>query len=166
MLAPHLVEVNELSPLQLCHYIEQKQYIPIKQAFGSINEFANEAEHSNDSMETLSLVSLLLNKIKDETEQLMRNDLLIIFPLIKRISKEPQVEAPHLPVKMIREKNRKILNLLDKLRQVANGYMLKPEWSGDVRLYFEELFTLDQMIAQAIYLKENVLIPKAMKYHD
>jgi iron-sulfur cluster repair protein YtfE (RIC family) len=166
MLAPHLVEVNELSPPQLCQYIHQKQYLPITQAFDSIEEYASEAEQHNDSLEILGLVSLLFHKLKDETAQLIRNDEQIIFPLIKKLGIQPQLHAPHLPLKMIREKNKKILNLLEKLRLVANGYMLKPEWSSDVRLYFEELFNLDQMIAQAIYLKENVLLPKAMKYQD
>jgi hypothetical protein len=64
---------------------------------------------------------------------------------------------------MIRDKNKKILSLLEKLRLIANNFILKPEWDADTRMFFEELFTLDQMVTQAIYLKENVLLPRIQK---
>jgi iron-sulfur cluster repair protein YtfE (RIC family) len=166
MLASHLVEVNELSPPQLCHYIDQKQYIPIRQSLDAVMQSADRIEDGQLETDKLTLATMLFVRLKDETDQLIRNDRLILFPLIEKEWEPGAVHAPHLPLQMIREKNKKILNILDRLRQIANSYILKPEWSTETRLFFEELFGLDQMITQAIYLKENVLVPKLMKFND
>jgi len=166
MLASHLVEVNELSPPQLCHYIDQKQYIPIRQSLDAVMQSADKIEDAQLDADKLTLATMLFVRLKDETDQLIRNDRLVLFPLIEKEWEPGADHGPHLPLQMIREKNKKILNILDRLRQIANNYILKPEWSTETRLFFEELFGLDQMITQAIYLKENVLVPKLMKFND
>jgi hypothetical protein len=66
-----------------------------------------------------------------------------------------------LPTAMIHQMHKKILKLLDKLRLQVNSYLVKPEWSESFKLFCDELFTLDQQIQQAIYIKENVLLKKA-----
>jgi len=53
--------------------------------------------------------------------------------------------------------------LLDKMRQMANGYIAKPGWTSHFRLLCDELHNLDQQVLQTIYLKENVLLPKVEK---
>jgi iron-sulfur cluster repair protein YtfE (RIC family) len=166
MLASHLVEVNELSPPQLCHYIDHKQYTPVRQSLESLFETIDQLKNEELDAEKITLASMLFIRLKDETEQLIRNDRLVLFPLIEKEWAKPVPGSPHLPLQMIRDKNKKILNILDRLRQIANSYILKPEWSTETRLFFEELFGLDQMITQAIYLKENVLVPKLLKYND
>jgi iron-sulfur cluster repair protein YtfE (RIC family) len=166
MLASHLVEVNELSPPQLCHYIDQKHYIPIRQSLDDVFESISKIKEDQLDAEKLSLASMLFVRLKDETDQLIRNDRLVLFPLIDKEWEPGSIHGPHLPLQMIRDKNKKILNILERLRQIANNYILKKEWNTETRLFFEELFGLDQMITQAIYLKENVLVPKLMKFND
>ncbi len=166
MLASHLVEVNELSPPQLCHYIDQKQYTPIKQSLELVMQNAALRKDDQIESEKISLATLLFIRLKDETEQLIRNDRLVLFPLIEKEWDPVLDKSIHLPLQMIRDKNKKILNILERLRQLANNYILKPEWSAETRMLLEELFGLDQMITQAIYLKENVLVPKLLKFND
>ncbi len=170
MMASHLVEVNELLPPQICSYIETKHYVPIKQ---SLKLLSSHAEAMTQTMkaeepdaEKLNLAALLFVRLRDETEQLIRNDTIIIFPLVRNQQDVPERHRPNLPLQMVREKNKKILSLLEKLRQTANNYILKPEWTTEARLFFEELFGLEQMIQQAIYLKENVLLPRFLKLND
>lgn len=127
---------------------------------------ADKIEDAQLDADKLTLATMLFVRLKDETDQLIRNDRLVLFPLIEKEWEPGADHGPHLPLQMIREKNKKILNILDRLRQIANNYILKPEWSTETRLFFEELFGLDQMITQAIYLKENVLVPKLMKFND
>lgn len=165
-MASHLVEVNDLSPSQLCHYIEMKQYAPIKQTLELLNGYVQDLQNANESADKSQLVPMLFVRLKDEISQVMRNDEIIIFPLINKHIEKGSHGSPQLPLSMIREKNKKIMHILEKFRVIANSYILKPEWTNNERLFFEELFTLDQMITQAIYLKENVLIPKMMKYND
>ncbi len=163
MLAPHLVEVNELSPPQLCQYIEQKHYLPIRQSLATLKDYAEKVKNSELDTEKLVLASMLFERLMEEMEQVIRNDMMILFPLIMQQHDHTTAPNIHFPVQMIHEKNKKILNLLERLRSLANNFILKPEWDTDTRLFFEELFTLDQMISQAIYLKENVLMPRLVK---
>jgi iron-sulfur cluster repair protein YtfE (RIC family) len=163
MLASHLVEVNELSPPQLCHYIEQKHYLPIRQSLAILKEYAEKIQHAEVDTEKLGLASMLYIRLMEEMEQVIRNDMMILFPLMMQPDKKATSSNIHIPVQMIRDKNKKILNLLERLRSLANNFILKPEWDTDTRFFFEELFSLDQMVSQAIYLKENVLLPKMLK---
>lgn len=163
MLASHLVEVNELSPHQLCQYLEQKHYLPIKQSMATLREYAEKVQHADVDREKLGLAAMLYVRVMEEMEQVIRNDKMILFPLIIQQQEHEVSSNIHIPAQMIRDKNKKILNLLERLRSLANNFILKPEWDTNTRLFFEELFTLDQMISQAIYLKENVLLPKVQK---
>jgi hypothetical protein len=43
---------------------------------------------------------------------------------------------------------------------MLNNYIAKPEWTQDFRVICDELHEMDQQVMQAIYLKENVLLPK------
>lgn len=165
MLASHLVEVNELSPALLVNYIETKHYLPIKQSLDVLSQYAEELQNQPEDAGMFELCGLLFYKLKGEVEQMMRNDELIIFPKIRREEEEgAETEGPrHLPVEMIQTKHRKILSLMDRMRQIANNYIAKPMWSHRVRLFFEEMFGLEQIVQQAIYLKENVLLRKMNK---
>ena len=163
MFASHLVEVNELSPPQLCHYIEQKHYLPIRQSLATMREYAENLQNSEKDPEKLGLAAMLYVRLMEEMEQVIRNDQMILCPLIMRQNGDLSSGKLTLPAQMIHEKNKKILNLLERLRSLANNFILKPEWNTDTRMFFEELFTLDQMISQAIYLKENVLLPRLQK---
>jgi iron-sulfur cluster repair protein YtfE (RIC family) len=160
MLASHLVEMSELSAAQLCSYIEWKHYVPIQQAFKRLTALSDSAFENSSEMDNLTLATSVFGKLKEEMEQVVRNDLMLVFPLISKKSVKESQANGKMPLEMIRAKNKKILQMLEKLRQLANNFLLKPEWNADTRLFFEELFALDQMITQAIYLKENVLIPR------
>jgi iron-sulfur cluster repair protein YtfE (RIC family) len=163
MLASHLVEVNELSLPQLCHYIEQKHYLPLRQSLATLKDHAEKVKDAEIITEKLALAAMLFEKLMEEMEQVMRNDMMILFPLIMQHRDHATPANTHFPVQMIHEKNKKILNLLERLRSLANNFILKPEWDTETRLFFEELFTLDQMVSQAIYIKENVLMPRLIK---
>lgn len=163
MMASHLVEVNELTPPQLCHYIEQKHYAPIRQSLVTLAEYSNLMQHSDVEPDKLSVGHMLFGRLKEEMEQVIRNDSMILFPLIAQADAKGRIREATIPAQMIRDKNKKILSLLEKLRLIANNFILKPEWDTDTRLFFEELFSLDQLITQAIYLKENVLLPRIQK---
>jgi iron-sulfur cluster repair protein YtfE (RIC family) len=160
MLASHLVEVNELSAPLLCTYIETKHYIPIKQSLEVLASYAEDLQNRPDDAATFELCGLLFYKMKGEVEQMIRNDHLILFPMIRKEYEEDNPVKRKLPLEMIQSKNRKILSLMERMRQIANNYIAKPNWSQHVRLFFEEMFGLEQIIQQAIYLKENVLLRK------
>lgn len=163
MLESHLVEINELSPGKLCSYIDYKHYQQIKRLLDTISDYMEDWTAEAADAEKVQVLSILYYRLKDEIEQLIRNDTLIIFPLIRNDQQVEASKSRKLPVDMIHNKNKKIMYLLDKLRHLANNYIAKPSWTHQFRLLCDELHHLDQQVLQTIYLKENVLLPKVEK---
>jgi iron-sulfur cluster repair protein YtfE (RIC family) len=160
MSSPHLVEVNELSPEKLCNYIDKKHYTPAIQIIEGISKAITDLQVIEDSNGQIELIAVLFYRIKDEVMQLIRNDRLIIFPLIRNDGGVTPCKGRKLPLEMIHNMNKKIIHLLDRLRHMLNNYIAKPEWTQDFRVICDELHEMDQQVMQAIYLKENVLLPK------
>lgn len=166
MLAPHLVEVKELPISKLCTYIDNKHYQPIEQLFHNIEDCLYELQSSSDEIGKAEMVSVLFYRIKDELQQLIRNDKIIIFPLVQRLQGEAPEMKGKVPVQMVHAMNKKIMTLLDRLRHIVNDYIAKPDWSQTFRIFCDELHNLEQHALQAIYLKENVLLPRVVKELD
>lgn len=163
MLESHLVEINELPPGKLCNYIDNKFYQPIRRQLDTIRDYIEEWTSEPGEQEKVELVSILFYRLKDEIEQLIRNDTLIIFPLIRNDQQVAPCQGRKLPTEMIHNKNKKIMYLLDKMRAMANGYIAKPGWTQHYRILCDEMHHLEQQVQQTIYLKENVLLPKVEK---
>ncbi len=163
MLDSHLVEINELPPGKLCSYIDNKHYQPIRRLLETLSEYIEEWTDESTDSEKVQLLTILFYRLKDEINQLIRNDTLIIFPLIRNDNEVKPCKGRKLPIDMIQSKNKKIMYLLDKMKQMANGYIAKPSWTQHFRILCDELHNLDQQVLQTIYLKENVLIPKVEK---
>jgi iron-sulfur cluster repair protein YtfE (RIC family) len=163
MLESHLVEINELPTGTLCTYIDNKHYQPIRKLLETLTNYIEEWTEESSDTEKVQLLSVLFYRLKDEIEQLIRNDTLIIFPLIRNDDEVQACKSRKLPVEMIQSKNKKIMYLLEKMKHMANGYIGKPTWSTHFRLLCDELHNLDQQVLQTIYIKENVLLPKVGK---
>lgn len=163
MLHSHLIEVNDLPPGKLCTYIDHKYYQPIKKLLETIAVYIEEWTEECKDTEKVESVSVLFYKLKDEVEQLIRNDTLIIFPMIRNDRHVTPCKGRKLPLEMISNKNKKIMHFLDKMKLQANGYIADSGWTQQFRLVCDELYYLDQQVVQTIYLKENVLLPKVVK---
>jgi iron-sulfur cluster repair protein YtfE (RIC family) len=163
MLDSHLVEINQLPPGKLCNYIDNKFYQPVIRLLETITDYMEEWTEECKDHDKVELVSILYYRMKDEIEQLIRNDTLIIFPIIRNDHQVTPCKGRKLPIDMIQRKNKKIMYLLDKMKQIANGYIAKSDWTQQFRLLCDELHNLDQQVLQTIYLKENVLLPKVEK---
>lgn len=163
MLESHLVDINQLPPGTFCNYIENKHYQPIRGLLDTITTYMEAWTEECKDLEKVEFVSILFYRLKEEIEQLIRNDTMIIFPIIRNDHQVTACNGRKLPIEMIQKKNKKIMYLLDKMKQVANGYIAKPDWTQQFRLLCDDLYNLDQQVLQTIYLKENVLLPKVEK---
>ncbi len=163
MQAAHLVNMNDLEPADLCNYLEHKSYTGIQQSLQTISHYMEDLLQQPDGVEQVQLCSLLFAKLKDEADQLMRNDTLIIFPLIRNDKGTKPCTARRLPVALIRTMDQKIMQLLERVRHQSNNYISKPSWGTALRICNNELYQLEQKLQQIIYLKENSLLPKVEK---
>lgn len=163
MVAPHLVEINELPVHKLCNFIDTKHYHAIIQAFSNVEENLDDLQNTSEDADKVEMVAVLFYRIKDEVQQLIRNDRLIIFPLVKKMVENAATAQGKVPVDMVHSMNKKILTLLDRMRHILNDFIARPDWSQGFRIFCDELHNLEQHVLQAIYLKENVLLPKVVR---
>ncbi len=163
MLESHLVEINELPAGKLCTYIDNKHYQPIKRLLDTVTDYIDEWGHESGEHEKVDMMSILFYRLKDEIEQLIRNDTLVIFPLIRNDHSVKPCQGRKLPLDMIHSKNKKIMYMMEKMRAMANGFIAKPDWTANYRILCDEIHNLEQQVLQSIYLKENVLLPKVEK---
>lgn len=159
MLSTQLAAAHAMSPLDLCAYISQQHYEPICELMQKLQKLVEEGKYHAREYDAISMSSLLFMTLKDEVEQVIRNDKLILFPLIGQLANNSDAELGQLPVRMIQKKNQKIVSLLERLRAAAHNFIVKPEWEEETRNFFEQLFVLHDMVSQSIYLKENILLP-------
>jgi iron-sulfur cluster repair protein YtfE (RIC family) len=125
----------------------------------SIRKYMQDLQNDTDEAEKVELITVLYYRISDEVNQMIRNDRMVIFPLICNEGSK-SCKGRKLPMEMIKKMHKKILNLFERLRHMLNSYLAQPDWSQDFKLICEELHALEQQVLQVIYLKENVLLPK------
>jgi len=159
MYATQYIDPAKLTAPELCDFLEKAFYAEIKQLTDSIqlrvDQIPAESEECN-----IDLFALLFMKLKDELMQMMRNDKLIIFPLIRTLEEDGQCSSRRLPLEMIQGMHQKIMQLLEKIRQQANNYLPKKGWQPAFTDCCAEMFKLEQEIHKAIYTKENELLKK------
>lgn len=161
MLATHLLSINELSPGDLCNYIETRHYAQLEGLLHSLDEHSKALEDGEAPHEPFMSINLMLyTKLADECRQLMRFDKQIIFPLIRNDSGKRPCKGRKLPVDAIRHYHQKIMKLMERMKNHANSFMLQPSWSKDFKMFCDDAYAMEQCIQQAIYLKENLLLPQ------
>ncbi len=160
MSAIDFMNVQELTPAEICNLLQADYYDVIKTNLKKIQNYSEMPEGNDEEMEQAGLLILLFAKLEDETQQMMRNDELIIFPLIRNDEQKKSCGATKMPIDMIQQMHKKIMTVLEKIRQVLNNYLPKPNWEAELLETSNSMFRLEQQLQQAIYLKENQLLHK------
>ena len=159
MLATHLLGIHELTPEELCNFIETRFYSQVDALLKSLDLHSGRMEDNQETGDTLVTVSLMLyTRLGDECRQLMRFDRQLIFPLIREIAVAG--DGRSLPKDAISHQHERIMKLMDKLRKQAHNYVIQSGWSNEFRMFCDDAFSLEQCMQQAIYIKENLLLPR------
>ena len=153
-------EVSHLNPPELCDHLEQTFYADIRQLIQTIQHNLQQLTLDSLTIERVELFSLLFLKLQEEVMQMMRNDEIIIFPLIRNAKNVSPCPARKLPIDMIQHTHQRIMLLLEKIRQQANNYLPKSGWEPAYIICCSKMFTLEQVLHRAIYTKENELLQK------
>ena len=154
------MDVQELSPTELCNILQADYYGIIKENLQKIHQFSETVEGNDQQLEQAGLLILLFTKLEDETLQMMRNDELIIFPLIRNDGQKKLCSAAKLPTDMIQQMHEKIMTVLEKIRLLLNNYLPKPGWKAELLHISNIMFGLEQQLQQAVYVKEKQLLHK------
>ena len=154
-----LNDLQELSPVELCNHLQRDFYRDIKSLLERVH-FCVEKIEDERIPGNSQMLSLLFLKLEAETRQMIRYDEQIVFPLIRDGYGAKKYNSGQLPAQMIHQMTIRILNLLEKIRRLLNNYLPMQESQDSMPDISNNLFMLEQFLYQAIYFKENYLLPK------
>jgi iron-sulfur cluster repair protein YtfE (RIC family) len=155
-----LTKVHELSPAELCNYIEYDYYQDIRKLLEQIKVSTESLAGNKDRNEHSTFLNLLFLKLEAESLQMIRNDEQVIFPLIRKKELKRTCGGTKMPVQLIHLMDVKILALLEKMRHFLHNYLPEKEYVESFDENNSNLFRLEQQLQQAIYIKENLLLFK------
>jgi iron-sulfur cluster repair protein YtfE (RIC family) len=159
-----LINLENLDVLQTCNYIEDRIYKEIEISISSINKLFNNSHLYKSSN---GLLYSLFCKLKEEIEFLKRKEIIILFPFLNKVVNHTQCRSDLLknaPFDSIRKNHLLLIDLLSRLKQLANNYVVKHDWDEEYKLGIQNLHELDQQILMLINVKENFLFPKIDDY--
>ena len=147
---------EELSPESLCKIIENN--------CKKIAHYFDEEPNRELPVAVSELVQLIFAKLQDELQHLFLKESGILFPGIKKHDPDFLVE-PRLS-ENIHQTQKIIVNLLLKLRQLLNNYVIHPEWSKEWKTCVNEIFQLENKVHQWIYIEQSLLYPVITRKTD
>lgn len=146
-----------LDPQGLCMLIENECQREIRSSCKEISDYFSEESNQEVPDPVYELVQLLFAKLQDEVEHVFLKETGLIFPAIR--SAGPGYAAPQKLPESMHQTQQGIINLLQKLRQLLNNYVVQPGWSKAWRACVNELFVLEREIHQWIYIEQSLLYP-------
>lgn len=155
-----LGDVIILGPGQLCNYLEHDLYNDIRRTLQKVQNCISGAREDVGAASHADLLNLLFIRLNGETHQMMQNDELVIFPLIRNDKGVKPCPARKLPVEVMRQMHREIMQLLEKVRSLFNNYIEENSWNKALKITCNEMLDLDLQLQKAVQIKEQVLLDK------
>lgn len=149
----HIINYNDFSADELCHYLEDRHYTQIITDMESIQSFLMNLNCLEES-EIVEVTNVVFSKLYTEVKQLFTKDSILLFPHLKN---NVTVKINLEPVNQI---HGKISTILMQLRKLMNNYVQQPGWSNQLKICCNELYALEQSIQHVLYIKENFLWTK------
>jgi regulator of cell morphogenesis and NO signaling len=112
----------------------------------------------------------LFSAVKEEMEEHMQKEELILFPRIRAVEgqtaekKELKVNIAYLqsPIRMMEEEHEHAGSLMKEIRQLTNNYTAPEDACTTHRLSLAALQAFEQDLHQHVHLENNILFPKAL----
>ena len=146
-----------LGPADLCDFIEKECQMEIRTSCNKITHYFSQESNKELSAPVFELVQLLYAKLDDEIQHLFLKESGIIFPAIKKLESGTTIQQK-IP-DAIHQTQQIIINLLLKLRQQLNNYVTHPGCDKEWKACVNEIFLLENLIHQWIYIEQSLLYP-------
>jgi iron-sulfur cluster repair protein YtfE (RIC family) len=153
-----------LGPEALCDFIEKECQTAINTSCTKITHYFSQETNKELPEPTFELAQILYAKLDDEVQHLFLKELGIIFPAIKNAGPGHCIHE-RIP-DSIQHTQQVIINLLLKLRQLLNNYVIQPGWNNEWKTCLNELFLLENLIHQWIYIEQSLLYPSITSKKD
>ncbi|RAJ85419.1 hypothetical protein CLV59_102122 [Chitinophaga dinghuensis] len=161
-----IINFHELSPTTLCDVVVHKFHHPIEQTADEIMTYFNlELPDDSQVAGSAAIQQLLFSRLHAEFSQVIRKEATILYPVIREkcVLEEKYKCIQPATYESIRQAFQKITLLLQKLRQVSDNYQIQQTWSSEYKLCVSNLYMLEQLIQQWLYIEQNILYPTVTK---
>ncbi|MEO8148238.1 MAG: hemerythrin domain-containing protein [Bacteroidia bacterium] len=163
-------QYESLSLSALIDLIVSKHHRFVKDYCLSIyNHLKSIAGKHGDKYPELKKVIELFSELKDELEQHIKKEELILFPRIKRIeeayNRNGNVHNINIesPIAIMETEHETVYLLLDAIRKLTCDYSAPKEICKTYKLCFDELKLFEQDLHLHIHLQNNILFPGALR---
>jgi hypothetical protein len=159
-----------LTPEGLCNLIQLEYQPEILSSCSDIGKYFLLHPYIKElSLSVSELTQLLFSKLDDELKHLFLKETGIVFPCIrKNFHGTVNLQGTCLDSKVfetVHGTHQVIIGLTQKIRQLLNNYVVKPNWSREWKLCINEMFILENKILQWIHVEQNLLYPKVIVRH-
>ena len=165
------VNYDMLSLTQLSDYIIMTHHSFVKKEMPAILGYLQKiaSKHGEGHPEMIKVLQLF-TAVKEEMEQHMEKEELILFPRIKEIEKmvtegkEIIINNTYLlsPVNMMEQEHDHAGSILAEIRKLTNDYNPPPDACTTYRLSLAVLQAFELDLHQHVHLENNILFPKAL----
>lgn len=146
-----------LSSGHLCRIIEEEYQPGILECCKKIDRYFSVEPNGELPVAVSELVQLLFTKLQDELQHFFLKESGIVFPCIK--TGAPNFSINSQLSENIHHTQKIITDLLLKLRQLLNNYVIRPVWSKEWKSCVNDFFLLENKIHQWIYIEQSLLYP-------
>lgn len=148
-----VADLSENKPADICNYLEYVYFLDTQQLIVELDNHIKFFLYKKNNINKNKYIfySFFL-QLKDEVEQLINNDISIVFPLIRNDKGTKPCPARKLPIISIIATHQKILQQITNIQQQADEITGELIWGK-----------LENNIRKIINIKENTLFPKIEK---
>ncbi|SHL90211.1 hypothetical protein SAMN05444266_105413 [Chitinophaga jiangningensis] len=166
MLPFAIINFHELCPAELCEVTVHKFHTPVEQTAEQVmSYFLLDRQDDGNAPAAADIQHLLFSRMQAEILQVIRKESTILFPVIEKAQENQENIRCIQPntYQSIRSSYQKITLLLQKLRQVTGNYQLQPSWSNAYKLCIGDMYLLELLVHQWMYVTQNILYPAVTK---
>ena len=170
----HILSFDKLSASQLVDYIVSIHHSYVKKQAPQLFAYLEKVtiKHGDRHPELRRIFELFAN-IKDEMDQHMQKEELILFPRIKKLEQTSaggnlgsQLTISYLetPINIMEEEHDDAGRMMEEIKQLTNNYVPPQDACTTYRLSFAALQAFEADLHQHVHLENNILFPKALKF--
>jgi len=164
-------DFNTISLSQLVEYIVTTHHEYVKKEMPAIAMYLQKiaAKHGEHHPEMLKVFELFM-AVKEEMEQHMQKEEVVLFPRIKELEKQlgtgnsSQVNISYLkaPIHMMEQEHEHAGDALAEIRKLTSNFNPPADACTTYRLSFAALEAFELNLHQHVHLENNILFPKAL----
>ncbi|MDZ4795955.1 MAG: iron-sulfur cluster repair di-iron protein [Bacteroidota bacterium] len=166
------VDYNRLSLAQLSEYIVLIHHSFVKKESPAILGYLQKvASKHGDLHPEMIKVLQLFTTLKEDMEQHMQKEELVLFPRIKEVEKimtegkEIIINYSYLfsPIDMMEQEHDHAGSMLAEIRQLTNNFTPPADACTTYRLSYTSLEAFELDLHRHVHLENNILFPRALK---